>query len=144
MSQQLISLGTVANDGTGDSARSGGAKINSNFTELYGQTVTVRVTTQTASYILAAADAHGVVRMDVVGPNNLTVPPDADVTFGTPTAIVIRQAGAGQTTIVAGSSVIINKAASKTLKLAEQGASATLIKVGTNEWDLEGNLELAP
>lgn len=35
MAQQLIDLGTVANDGTGDNLREGGEKINENFTELY-------------------------------------------------------------------------------------------------------------
>lgn len=35
MAQQTINLGTVANDGTGDSLRVGGDKINDNFTELY-------------------------------------------------------------------------------------------------------------
>jgi hypothetical protein len=35
MAQQTISLGSVANDGTGDTLRAGGTKINANFTELY-------------------------------------------------------------------------------------------------------------
>lgn len=35
MAKQAVSLGTVANDGTGDSLRVGGGKINSNFDELY-------------------------------------------------------------------------------------------------------------
>jgi hypothetical protein len=35
MAKQTISLGTSANDGTGDSLRSAGTKINANFTELY-------------------------------------------------------------------------------------------------------------
>ena len=35
MTQQMINIGTVANDGTGDTLRAAGAKINSNFTELY-------------------------------------------------------------------------------------------------------------
>lgn len=36
MAQQTINLGTVANDGTGDTVRVAGGKINDNFTELYG------------------------------------------------------------------------------------------------------------
>jgi hypothetical protein len=36
MAYQALLLGTVENDGTGDTLRVGGAKINSNFTELYG------------------------------------------------------------------------------------------------------------
>jgi hypothetical protein len=35
MAQQTINLGTVADDGTGDTLRDGGDKINDNFTELY-------------------------------------------------------------------------------------------------------------
>jgi len=35
MSQQVIAVGTVANDGTGDPARTAFQKCNSNFTELY-------------------------------------------------------------------------------------------------------------
>jgi hypothetical protein len=38
MSQKIINVGTLANDGTGDSLRSGAAKINDNFSELYGLT----------------------------------------------------------------------------------------------------------
>ena len=35
MARQVIGTGTTANDGTGDNLRSGGTKINANFTELY-------------------------------------------------------------------------------------------------------------
>jgi hypothetical protein len=35
MAQQTLLLGTSPNDGTGDPARTGGGKINANFTELY-------------------------------------------------------------------------------------------------------------
>jgi hypothetical protein len=37
MAQEIINLGTVADDGTGDNLRVGGQKINDNFTELYGK-----------------------------------------------------------------------------------------------------------
>ena len=36
MAQQLINTGTVANDGTGQTLRTAFQKVNSNFTELYG------------------------------------------------------------------------------------------------------------
>ena len=35
MAQQIIGLGTVDNDGLGESLKAGGVKINANFTELY-------------------------------------------------------------------------------------------------------------
>lgn len=37
MTQQTISTGSAANDGTGDTLRSAGTKINANFTEVYGR-----------------------------------------------------------------------------------------------------------
>lgn len=37
MTQQIIDVGTVANDGTGDSLRTAFIKTNDNFTELYNQ-----------------------------------------------------------------------------------------------------------
>ena len=37
MAQETINIGTLPNDGTGDSIRDGGEKINNNFTELYTQ-----------------------------------------------------------------------------------------------------------
>lgn len=36
MAQQTINVGSAPNDGTGDTLRDAGGKINSNFTELYG------------------------------------------------------------------------------------------------------------
>ena len=35
MAQQIINVGSAANDGTGDSLRAGGIKINDNFSEVY-------------------------------------------------------------------------------------------------------------
>ena len=45
--------------------------------------------------------------MDNAAANTLTVPPNSSVAFPVGTSIPIRQAGAGQTTIVAGSGVAI-------------------------------------
>lgn len=39
MTQQIINIGTTPNDGTGDNLRTSSSKINSNFTELYTQTI---------------------------------------------------------------------------------------------------------
>jgi hypothetical protein len=37
MAQQIINIGTSANDGTGDTLRTAGGKLNNNFTELYSR-----------------------------------------------------------------------------------------------------------
>ena len=55
MSQKIINVGVVANDGTGDTLRTGAGKINDNFTELYSLTNTYvtnsNLTTSLASYV---------------------------------------------------------------------------------------------
>ena len=43
MAQQSVSIGSAANDGTGDPLRTAFNKINANFTELYGTTLTERL-----------------------------------------------------------------------------------------------------
>ena len=99
------------------------------------------VNTQTASYTLVLADASKYVRMNVASANTLTVPPNSSVAFPVGTTIPLRQAGAGQTTVTAGAGVTITSA--ETTKLRKQHASATLIKVATDSWDLTGDVELA-
>lgn len=41
MTQQTLFLGSAANDGTGDSLRAAGQKINENFTELYNDYISL-------------------------------------------------------------------------------------------------------
>ena len=49
MALQLLNLGAVANDRSGDDWRSGGEKINANFTELFGINLNGRIIVQQAS-----------------------------------------------------------------------------------------------
>ena len=46
MSKQIINVGTLANDGTGDTLRGAAIKINSNFTELYNLSSNLASVTQ--------------------------------------------------------------------------------------------------
>ena len=66
MSLTLLNLGTSANDGTGDSLRAGGQKINDNFTD-----VDTRVTTAQTDADAAQTDidAH---EADVANPHQVT------------------------------------------------------------------------
>lgn len=102
----------------------------------------ISVNTQTGSYTLVSADAGRYVRMNSTISNTLTVPPESSVPFPVGTVIQVRQVGSGQTTIVPGTDVTVNSP--ETLALRKSGSSAALIKVGTNEWDLTGDLEAAP
>lgn len=53
MTKQLISIGTTANDGTGDTLRDAGTKMNSNFNELYGLVPGGEVQSITGSSVVA-------------------------------------------------------------------------------------------
>ena len=62
MAKQLINLGTLPNDGTGDNLRIGGDKINDNFNEIYsaignGTTAigTIKVQDQTSTELTLSA-----------------------------------------------------------------------------------------
>jgi hypothetical protein len=84
-------------------------------------------------------DANNLVEMNNAAANTLTVPPNSSVAFALGTQIVVTQYGAGQTTIAQGSGVTIRSSGNK-LKLTGQYSSATLIKRGTNEWVLYGDI----
>lgn len=92
----------------------------------------------TGADTLVLADAGKYLRCANGSSFNLTVPLNSSVAFSIGTHIDIIQSGAGQVTIVATGGVTIN--ATPGLKLTGQWAGATLVKVGTNEWDLVGNL----
>ena len=94
---------------------------------------------QAASYTLVLADAGKIVEMNVASANNLTVPLDSSVAYTIGTEIQVLQYGAGQTTIVATSGVTLRSKSSQ-LKIGNQYTGVTLVKVGTNEWYVIGNL----
>ena len=94
---------------------------------------------QTASYSIVLADAGKIVEMNVATANNLTVPLNSTQGFAIGAEINVIQYGAGQTTFVATSGVTI-RSSSSALKLTGQYSGATLIKVGTDEWYLIGNI----
>jgi len=103
------------------------------------QKTTLEVNTQIASYPLVLADAGKIVVMNVGTANNLTVPLNSSVGFAIGTQILITQYGAGQTTIVAAVGVTIRSSGGK-LKLNTQYSVASLIKIGTDEWILAGDI----
>jgi hypothetical protein len=80
-----------------------------------------------------------VIEMNVSSGNTITIPPNSAVTFSIGSQITISQYGTGQTTIVAGLGVTL-RSSGNFLKLAAQYSMATLMKVGTNEWYVVGQL----
>lgn len=91
------------------------------------------------TYTLVLGDKGKVVEMNNASANTLTVPPNASVAFPVNSWVDVAQFGAGQTTIAAGSGVTIRSSGGK-LKLTGQYSGATLIKRGTNEWILIGDI----
>lgn len=99
-----------------------------NLAKLVGRVID----TQTASYVLALADANGVVRMNLAGANGLTIPPHSAVPLPVGTEIDVIQAGAGTTTLVAGAGVTVQSTAG--LVLPGQHSRATLLQVAVDVW----------
>lgn len=106
-----------------------------------GNTVTnIQFNNQTTNmYTLGAADASKLVEMDVSIANTVTVPTNASVGFAIGTQIMIVQQGTGQTTIAAAGGVTL-RSAGGLLNLASQYSSCTVVKRGTDEWYVFGDL----
>lgn len=97
------------------------------------------VNTQTGtSYDLQVSDVGKYVRFTNSSAISCNVPPEADEAFPVYSIITVRQAGSGQVSLVPGTGVTIN--AVNTLDLSGQGATATLVYLGSDEWDASGDL----
>lgn len=103
----------------------------------------VKIRTHSASdaTTLALADAGACVEMDRAGANTVTFPPNSTVAIPINSTGLIRQQGAGKTTIVAGSGVTIRTPS--TLGIRAQYGMVSWHKRGTNEFTIEGNLDPA-
>jgi hypothetical protein len=132
---QLTVIGNTSGTNSGDNA------TNSQYSGLDAAKTNKLITTnrQTASYTLVLSDADKLVEMNVGSANNLTIPLNSSVAFPTGTQILVAQYGTGQTTIVATSGVTVRSNGGK-LKLNVQYSGATLIKIGTDEWYLFGDI----
>lgn len=117
-------------------------KLKSNlvFADSTEQTsANITFNTQTGTtYTLVLADANKIVDMSNASAITLTVPPNSSVAFPIGTQITLIQAGAGQVTVAQGAGVTVQKTAG--LKLRTQWSSGTLVKRGTNEWVLVGDI----
>jgi hypothetical protein len=103
------------------------------------QPAAVTINAQTASYTLVLADTGKIVSISNASANTLTVPANSSVAFTVGTTIMVRQAGAGQTSVAGAGGVTVNSRGAA-LKLAGQYAYATLVKVATDTWELSGDI----
>jgi Major tropism determinant N-terminal domain/Protein of unknown function (DUF1565) len=95
-----------------------------------------------ATHILSITDKFAYVRMTNSSTKTVTVPTNSNVAFPIGSTISISNAGTGLLTIDAASGVTLNKLDTQTFTLNQFG-TATLTKVGTDEWDLAGSLNAA-
>jgi len=94
---------------------------------------------QTASYTIVLADTGKLVETNVATANVVTVPLNSAQAFEVGARVDIIQYGAGQTTITPTEGVTIRSANGWTKINAQYGA-VSLVKIGTDEWYLFGNL----
>lgn len=95
---------------------------------------------QTANYTLVLSDASKLIEMNSASANLLTVPSSSTVNFSTGTTIDVVQYGAGQTQITSASTGVTLRSANNWTKINARYGAVTLVKIGTNEWYLFGNL----
>jgi len=88
---------------------------------------------------LQLSDAGKLLQLNNASANDLRVPANSSVAFPTGTQILIMQYGAGQTTVTTSGGVTLRSSGGKT-KLAAQYAMGSLIKIGTDEWVLAGDI----
>lgn len=99
----------------------------------------VTINTQTLQYTLVVGDNYKLVELNFSSGNNVIIPTNAAQPFPIGTQIILSQYGAGQVTVVPDTGVTLRSSGGKN-KTAAQYAMATLIKRGTNEWYLAGDL----
>lgn len=120
----------------GADALSGYATVDAN-SKVTASEASSYINEQADSYTLVLADAGKCIKMTKGTASNLTVPPNSSVAFPVGTEIEVKQYGAGQVTIVAGSGVTLRNA-DTALKIEKQYASASLKKMATDEWCVDG------
>ena len=85
MTQQIINVGNVANDGQGDSLRTAFIKANDNFTELYTSAIVIPTIVNGNSNVFVNANSNvtfgvrGVANVMVVSSNVVTIAGDLTV-----------------------------------------------------------------
>lgn len=92
------------------------------------------------SYELSLSDANKYLRYDDSVELTVIVPSNSEVAFDVDTEVTFRQVGSGAVEFTASTDVTINGVDGYLNQTAGQGATVTLKKVDTDEWDLLGLL----
>jgi hypothetical protein len=94
-------------------------------------------TVAVTAYTLALADAYGLI--NATTGMTITVPPNTSVPFPTGSQVLLYRSVVSGVAITAGSGVTINSPGGAD-EIANQYSLATLLKLGTNEWVLGGDI----
>ena len=104
------------------------------------KTFALTVTEYTAlTTTLSLSDAGKLLKLNNGSANDLQIPLNGAVAFPIGTQILIMQYGAGQVHVTTSGGVTLRSSGGKT-KLSAQYAVASLIKIGTDEWVLAGDI----
>ena len=98
----------------------------------------IDILSSSSSYTLSYNDINRLINISSTSPTILTVPNNSSVPFPIGTKIDILQSGTGQVSASPESGVVIN--GSPGLKLSEQWAAATILKLDTDSWVMIGNI----
>ena len=96
---------------------------------------------RTSNYTMSLSDASKLIEMNVATANTVNVPTNTQVAFRVGTKVDVIQYGAGQTTITGSSGGGVQiRSANNYYKINARYGAVSLIKIGTNEWYMLGNL----
>lgn len=98
------------------------------------------ITTQADTYTLVLADAGKLIRCTKATAMSIVIPTNAAEAYSIGQRVDIMQYGAGQVTVSGDTGVTLRS--TPTNKLRATYSSASIIKIGTNEWVLAGDLAL--
>lgn len=98
------------------------------------------IDSKTANYTLVLGDRGKVIEVNSASALTITVPTNATAAFATGATVAVTRRGAGEVTI-AGSSGVTLRSDSSRLRIGKQYAAVVLIKIGTDEWMVLGNLK---
>lgn len=123
----------------GPTAPTGGLDGDYYFQYDVSNTLFFYTTRKTGSYTIAGADIGRLIEMDSGSANTLTIPTNASTAIPLYSRFTVTQYGAGQTSFASGSGVTVRSRSNFT-KISARYGFANLVKIGTDEWYLYGDI----
>lgn len=144
-SSTITTVGTIATgtwSGTTIAVNKGGTGATTASdarTNLAASPLYPTITQKTGDFTFALVDDSALIEVSSASPITATVPANASVAFTTGTQILVARYGTGTVTFAPAGGVTI-RSANSGLEIIDQYGMAVLIKIGTNEWLLAGNI----